>query len=98
MSTYNRPEPYYQDSQGFVPLVTTHDAHEEQVSEESVEAEASHHTHRFDPQSGWCSCGLREDNRFLKKAVMVRYQPGYNPTVDEQRIDQIIESMKASTK
>ena len=55
------------------------------------------HSHRFDQLSGWCSCGLREDNRFLKKAVLVRYQPGYNPALDEQHIDQIIQTMKGAS-
>lgn len=66
------------------------------MSDDELVEEHSH-VHRYDPQSGWCSCGIRDDNRFLKKAAIVRYQPGYNPTIDEQRIDQIIQSMKAST-
>lgn len=39
------------------------------------------HTHKFDPDSGWCwYCNLREDGRLISKSGDV-YQPGrgYTP-------------------
>lgn len=38
------------------------------------------HEHRFDPISGWCGCGYRDDGRLTSKAGDI-YRPGpeYTP-------------------
>ncbi len=30
------------------------------------------HSHHFDPVSGWCACGYRDDGRLIIQATIVR--------------------------
>ena len=43
------------------------------------------HAHNFDPVSGWCKCGYREDGRLLSRAGEVLRQ---GPEYTHQQLDQ----------
>lgn len=57
---------------------------------------SSVHIHRFDPTSGYCNCGVRDDGSFVRLSSGRRLRParGTIQALDEQRIDQVITSMK----
>lgn len=56
------------------------------------------HIHRFDPVSGYCDCGVRDDGSYVRPTSgrRLRHAHGVIPALDEQRIDQIIQDMKAA--
>ena len=51
------------------------------------------HTHHFDPISGWCNCGYRDDGRLISKTGEV-FRPGPNYTL--QQLEQFRQKAKAS--